>query len=198
MERHARLVILRERNINRRTRVLAKSAVLTIANDADYFGPRTIGASKAHPFAERTLVCEVATRKRRIDDHCRRGLVAIMSAEVAALKHRNSHRREVVQSDYVLVHNKCVIRKPGALAAVDGIGSFLTLNDEAGGAPSAAHRNDARKAGGFDARKRFDSLDDLGVELLPLGLCITQQIDVELRIEDFVRGKPGIDRLRIV
>ena len=79
------------------------------------------------------------------------------------------------------------------LAALDSVGSLSALNVETAGAASPGHRNDACQAGGFDPRKRFDSLDHLIVELLPLRFSVAQEVYVELCVENLIGGEPGID-----
>ena len=198
MQRHPGLVILRERHVDHRPRVFAKRAVLAIPNDPYDFTPRTPRALKAHPLSERLLAAEVAACYRFADDCSQRRAFIVFRGEVAAVRHRNPHRLKVLQPDDVRVHNVRVLGiGAAALAAAYVVGTFLALNEKAEVAAGTAQRDDARKAGRFDAGKRFDPLDDLPVEFAPLRFCVLQQIDVDPGVENFVGIETGIDALRI-
>ena len=70
-------VVLRERDVEERPRVLAERPVLRVARDADDLEERALGAARAQPAADRVLPGPVAARERLVDDRdaaaCRGG-----------------------------------------------------------------------------------------------------------------------------
>src|SRR6185295_13485624 len=184
---HSGFVILRERNIDRRTRVLAESAILAVANEAYDLSERPARTAKAHAFADHLFIFEVTPGERFVRNRNQgRGLV-VLGGEAAAGEQPYTHRGKVFLCYDVCVHRVGIIILTAAFAAARVIGTLPAFNQETACAAAAAHRHYSSQRGRFDAGKRLHSLDYLPVELLALWLGVSQQIDVEIGIQN-LRG----------
>src|SRR4029077_9714669 len=102
-----------------------------------------------------------ASREGFVDDHSQRRALVVLRSEIAAAQEPDAHRREIFQADDVRVNRVLILLiGTGAFAAAYVVRPLPALNEEAAGAAAAAHRDCPCEAGGFDARKRFDSLND--------------------------------------
>ena len=94
VERHAGLVVLRQRQVDHRARASSVSvAVLAVAHDAHDLAPRPFRPVEADALAERVRAGEVHAPRLVHDDHGRPALASRL-VEVAAVQQRDAERLE--------------------------------------------------------------------------------------------------------
>src|SRR5215510_3792302 len=145
--------MLRERNINLRSRFFAQSHMSDAFDHTDDLRPDrlTIASVERYAPADRVLIRPVPARQRFVDDHNRRRVAAVTFRENTAFQKLNSLSLKIAGTD--------AARAGGAMLA--GGRRRLPFDIEPHVLLHTAQRHRIDRARGLDARERAQTLKQL-------------------------------------
>ena len=181
VERHAGLVVLRQRQVgDRRARSSASDPYLLSRTMPTISRHGPLGPVDADALADRARVGEVHAGRGRVDDDDRRRLLARprLSKSRPWSRRMPSVSKKRGPTTFALMTRRVARRPRRRPRTARGRGRRRAPFDvHAEDAAAAAQHRDARDAGRLDARQALDALDDLLVERASLRAGVAQQVD---------------------
>src|SRR5262249_27197445 len=180
VECHRRGVALRERRIEKGTRLFPDHDVFRVAHYADHL-PEVAVRAPLEPPTHRILTRPQALGHRGVDDRDLQRGFAVALREVAAAQHGASHRGQVFGGDIVGVYGRETV-----------FIARLLLRRDLRDLEEVAEGHIRGEAGGADPGQFFQAVEQLPVELLLARLVVTLQAEVERRQEQVVGAESEV------